>query len=195
MAIDLKKGQKISLSKESGKTLTRVVMGLGWDASAKSKGFFGFLGGGGEIDLDASCLLFDEQGKILDAVWFQQLRSKDGSIQHTGDNVTGQGEGDDEQILVDLSRIPAAVKSLVFVVNSFSGQSFEGVSNAYCRLVDQLNNQEVAKFLLNDCKGSHTAMVMAKLYRHEGDWKMHAIGETGRGKTFHDLVPVITANL
>ncbi|MBF0609733.1 MAG: TerD family protein [Magnetococcales bacterium] len=194
MPVILTKGQKISLAKESGKTLTRVVMGLGWDAKSQ-KGLFSFLGGGGEIDLDASCLLFNDQGQLADAVWFQQLRSKDGSIQHTGDNVSGQGEGDDEQIVVDLSRVPANIKSLVFVVNSFSGESFEGVNNAFCRLVDQSNNQEVAGFRLNDCRGNHTAMVMAKLYRHENDWKMHAIGDTGRGKTFHDLIPTIVANL
>lgn len=196
MAVTLQKGQKISLSKESGTTLTQIAMGLGWDASTQKKsGFFGFMGGGGEIDLDASCLMFDTTGKLVDAIWFQQLRSKDGSIQHTGDNTSGQGEGDDEKILVDLSRIPASVSALVFVVNSFSGQSFESVRNSYCRLVNMAKNQEVARYQLEQTQGNHTAMIMAKLYRHEGDWKMHAIGEASKGKTFHEMMPSVTAIL
>ena len=135
MAISLQKGQKISLSKEAGGTLTKVVMGLGWDAVKKEKkGLMGFLGGGGgaeqEIDLDASCLMFDERGQVTDSVWFRQLKSHDGSITHTGDNRTGAGDGDDEQIIVDLSRVPPQVKSLVFTVNSFTGQTFQQVANA-----------------------------------------------------------------
>jgi stress response protein SCP2 len=123
MAVNLQKGQKISLDKEAGSALTKVVMGLGWDV-AKKKGFFGFGGGSAEIDLDTSCLMFDEAGQMVDIVWFRQLQSKDGSIKHSGDNRTGAGEGDDEQIMVDLSRVPANVKSLVFTVNSFTGQTF-----------------------------------------------------------------------
>ncbi|MBF0284470.1 MAG: TerD family protein [Magnetococcales bacterium] len=197
MGVSLQKGQKISLSKESGSTLTQISMGLGWDANTQKKsgilGFFG--GGGGEIDLDASCLMFDAAGKLADAIWFQQLRSKDGSIQHTGDNVSGQGEGDDERILVDLSRIPGSVSALVFVVNSFTGQSFESVRNSFCRLVNAVNNQEIARYQLEQTQGKHTALIMVKLYRHEGDWKMHAIGEPSKGKTFHEMLPAITAVL
>jgi len=194
MAVNLQKGQKISLSKEAGGTLTKVVMGLGWDAVKKSGGFFGFGGGSAEIDLDASCLMFDERGQLVDNVWFRQLKSRDGSIQHTGDNRTGAGDGDDEQIMVDLERIPAQVKSLVFTVNSFTGQNFSQVANAYCRIVDGANRKEVARYDLS-VQGSHTAQIMAKVYRHNGEWKMHAIGENGSGRTFQDLMPLITPHL
>ena len=189
MAITLTKGQKISLEKEAGGALTKVVMGLGWDAK-KSKGFFGFGGGQQEIDLDASCVLFDETHNMIDAVWFRQLKSRDGSIVHTGDNRTGAGDGDDEQIIVDLSRVPEATKSLVFIVNSFTGIDFSQVENAFCRIVDGSNNREIARYDLS-VQGSHTAQIMAKVYRHGGEWKMHAIGENGRGQTFNDLLPKI----
>ena len=199
MAISLQKGQKISLSKEAGGTLTKVVMGLGWDAVKKEKkGLMGFLGGGGggeqEIDLDASCLMFDERGQVTDSVWFRQLKSHDGSITHTGDNRTGAGDGDDEQIIVDLSRVPPQVKSLVFTVNSFTGQTFQQVANAYCRIVDASNNNEVARYNLS-VQGNHTAQIMAKVYRHNGEWKMHAIGENGTGRTFEDLMPQILPHI
>lgn len=191
MAINLQKGQKISLEKEAGGGLSKIVMGLGWDAK-KSGGFFG--GGQASIDLDASCVLFDETRQIKDAVWFAQLRSKDGSIVHTGDNRTGDGDGDDEQIIVDLTRVPAEMKSLVFVVNSFTGQSFADIQNAFCRVLDGSSNKELARYELS-CNGSHTAMVMAKVYRHNGEWKMHAIGENCSGRTFTDMLPVMQSQL
>lgn len=199
MAINLQKGQKISLSKESGGALTKVVMGLGWDAKKNTggggllKGMFG--GGGSEsIDLDASCVMFDEQNKLVDSIWFGQLKSKDGSVVHSGDNRTGAGDGDDEQIVVNLDKVPATVKSLVFTVNSFTGQTFDSVENAYCRMVDSSNNSEVARYTLSS-QGSHTAQIMAKVYRHNGEWKMHAIGENGTGRTIDSLLPQIIPHL
>lgn len=194
MSVNLIKGQKISLVKEGDLSLTKVVMGLGWDAK-KSGGFLGIFGGGTqEIDLDASCIMFDDNGRMLDAIWFRQLRSKDGSITHTGDNRTGAGEGDDEQIIVDLSRIPVNVKSLMFVVNSFLGQNFSQIENAFCRIVNQKTGQEIAKYNLS-CQGNHTAQIMAKVYRYNGEWKMNAIGENASGRTFQDLLPAMTAHL
>ena len=193
MGVSLSKGQKISLEKEAGGSLNKVVMGLGWDA-VKSKGFLGFGRSAPEIDLDASCLLFGEQGELVDTVWFRQLRSQDGSITHTGDNRTGAGDGDDEQIVVELARVPANVKSLVFTVNSFTGQNFSQIDNATCRMVNAANGQEIARFNLT-LSGSHTAQIMAKVYRHNGEWKMHAIGETGNGRTFGELLPQITPHL
>lgn len=193
MSVNLQKGQKISLTKEGGGALSSVVMGLGWDVAEK-KGFFGFGGGSQSIDLDASCLMFDENRNLLDTVWFRQLKSKDGSIKHTGDNLTGDGDGDDEKIIVDLDKVPANVKSLVFTVNSFRGQTFAEVKNAFCRIVDQATNQEVARYNLS-AQGDHSAQIMAKLYRHNGEWKMHAIGENGNGRTFQDLMPQITPHL
>ncbi|MDK1669158.1 TerD family protein [Moraxella osloensis] len=197
MAVSLQKGQKISLDKEAGTALTRIKMGLGWDVAStpKSGGFLGGLFGGGgnndSIDLDASCIMFDASKQPIDAIWFGQLQSKDGSIVHTGDNRTGAGDGDDEVINVDLSRVPAHVQSLVFTVNSFTGQTFEKVANAFCRIVNASNNSEVARYNLS-AQGSHTALILAKIYRHNGEWKMHAIGEIASGRTFHDLMPAIT---
>ncbi|HEX8602376.1 MAG TPA: TerD family protein [Pseudoduganella sp.] len=193
MSVNLTKGQKISLDKEAGGTLSQVTMGLGWDA-VKSKGFLGFGSKSVDIDLDASCLLFDEANKPVDAVWFRQLKSRDGSVMHSGDNRTGAGDGDDEQISVNLSQVPAGVKSIVFTVNSFTGQSFAQVQNAYCRLVNAGNGKEVARFDLS-VQGSHNAQIMAKLYRHNGEWKMHAIGENGSGRTFEELLPQVAPHL
>ncbi len=193
MTVNLQKGQKISLAKEAGGDLARVTMGLGWDAR-KTGGFFGFGARTEAIDLDASCVMFDEQNRPVDVVWFRQLKSRDGSIVHTGDNRTGAGDGDDEQIIVDLSRVPAGVKSLVFTVNSFTGQNFSQVENAFCRLADSSNGREVARYDLS-VQGAHTAQIMSKLYRHNGEWKMHAIGENGSGRTFDDLMPQIAQHL
>ena len=198
MAINLQKGQKISLSKESGDALSKIVMGLGWDAKQASVGLVkGLFGGGGKsssIDLDASCVMFNDQNKVVDTIYFGQLKSRDGSIVHTGDNRSGAGDGDDEQIKVDLDKVPEKVKSMVFTVNSFSGQTFNEVENAYCRIVDSSNNSEVARYTLSS-QGTHTAQIMAKVYRHNGEWKMHAIGENGVGRTIDALLPQIVIHL
>ncbi len=194
MAITLEKGQRISLEKASGTALGAVAMGLGWDV-ARSSGLRGWLGGGDDsIDLDASALLFDPAGRLVDAVWFRQLRSRDGSIRHSGDNLTGEGDGDDETITVDLPRVPAEVQSIVFTVNSFRGQSFDRVANAFCRVYDAASGREIARYDLS-ARGPHTAMVMAKLYRHGGEWKMHAIGENAEGRTYEQLVPLARTHL
>jgi tellurium resistance protein TerZ len=193
MAVNLTKGQKISLEKEAGGALQRVTMGLGWDA-VKKGGLFGFGGSTVQIDLDASCVMFDEANQPVDVVWFRQLRSKDGSVTHTGDNRTGAGDGDDEQIIVDLPGLPAHVKSLVFTVNSFTGQSFAQVQNAFCRIFNNGDGREIARYDLS-VQGPHTAQIMAKVYRHGGEWKMHAIGENGTGRTIDQLMAQITPHL
>ena len=149
---------------------------------------------GDAVDLDASCATFDDANQPVDAIWFQQLKSKDGSIVHTGDNLTGAGDGDDEQIIVDLSKVPANIKSLVFVVNSFTGQNFSQIENAFCRIVNGANNQEIARYNLSS-QGEHNAQIMAKVYRHNGEWKLHAIGEIASGRTFNDLMPAMKAAL
>ncbi len=198
MSVNLTKGQRISLEKEAGNSLDTIVMGLGWDVAKRSGGgLLGSIFGSGSqqsIDLDASCVLFDENKNVLDVVWFRQLRSKDGSIVHTGDNLTGEGDGDDEQIIVQLSRVPSHTKTLVFTVCNFTGQNFEVVDNAFCRIVDQKSGKEIAKYNLS-CGGKHTAMIMAKVYRHNNEWKMHAIGEHAQGRTVQDLLPVILPSL
>ena len=192
MAVNLQKGQKISLEKEAGGTLTSVVMGLGWDV-AKKKGLFGF-GREQSIDLDASCFIFDDNNNPIDLVYFGQLASRDGSVQHSGDHRTGEGDGDDEQIAVALNRIPANVKTLVFTVSNYTGQNFSQVENAYCRLVDGQTGKEIARYDLS-AQGNHTAQIMAKVYRHNGEWKMHAIGENSQGATPALILPKIVPYL
>lgn len=180
-SINLVKGQKISLEKADGSNLQRVFMGLGWDAA---RGFLGF--GGGNIDLDASCVLFDENKGVVDTVSFRKLNSSDGSVRHSGDNLTGAGDGDDEVINVDLSTVPERVKSIVFTVNSYQGQTFDKVDNCFARLVETVTNKEIAVFKLAE-KGSHTGMIMAKVYRHNGSWKMAALGQPTSGRTVSDI--------
>ncbi len=192
MSIDLAKGQKISLQKSDGGALTKVIMGLGWDVM-KKKGLFGGMKEQ-SIDLDASCVLFDEAKQKLDVVYFAQKHSKDGSVVHTGDNLTGEGEGDDEQIIVDLTAVAPEVKSIVFTVSSFTGRNFSEIENAFCRLVNYDNNQEIARYNLS-AQGNHTAQIMAKLYRHNGEWKLHAIGENAKGTTINELLPTIIPHL
>lgn len=186
MALTLSKNQSISLEKTAGGGLTSISLGLGWDPV--KAGFLGkLMGNGGEIDLDASCILLDSDLKPIDLVWFRQLKSQDGSIKHSGDNRTGDGNGDDETIHVDLQRLPASVKYLVFTVNSFTGQTFEKVENAYCRIVNAGNKSELARFNLSE-RGGHTGIVMASLARESGGWEFKAIGKVTNGRTADDLV-------
>ena len=186
MALSLAKNQTISLEKTGGSGLTKITLGLGWDP--EKSGLLGKLfGGGGAIDLDASCILFDESMKPVDLVWFRQLKSKDGSIVHSGDNRTGEGDGDDESITVDLYKLPVGVKHLVFTVNSFTGQNFEKVEKAYCRIVDASKNSEIARFNLSE-KGRHTGVVMASLSRGANGWDFKTIGTPTTGRTADDLV-------
>ena len=194
MTINLQKGQGISLTKNDGTSLTKVFLGTGWDvAKSSGGGFFSKMlgsGGGDSIDLDASVIMYDENKQFVDNVYFGQKKSRDGSIVHSGDNLTGEGDGDDEVINVDLNRLPATVQTLVFTISSFRGQTFENVSNAFCRLVDATNNNEIAKYNLSQ-QGDYTALIIAKIYRHNGEWKMKAIGETCQGRTLDQMKPTI----
>ena len=192
MSVSLSKGQKVSLAKRDGGSLSRVRMGLGWDA-IKKKGLFGGMKSQ-SIDLDASALLFDASGGLVDQVWFRQLKSKDGAVQHTGDNLTGAGEGDDESIRVDLSALPATVATIVFTVNSFTGQDFSQIENAFCRLIDESNESEIARFDLSG-SGRHNAQIMAKVSRDGAGWSMTALGIAATGRTFHDLLPAMASAL
>jgi tellurium resistance protein TerZ len=193
MSVSLSKGQKVSLEKSGGGSLSRVRMGLGWDA-IKKRGLFG-RSKSQDIDLDASALLFDAGGQLVDQVWFQQLTSKDGSVHHTGDNRTGAGDGDDESIKVDLTQVPANVATLVFTVNSFTGQNFSQIENAFCRLLDETaGDTEIARFDLTG-SGTHTAQIMAKVSRDGAGWSMTALGIPASGRTFHDLLPALVGQL
>jgi tellurium resistance protein TerZ len=189
VTVSMVKGQRVSLNKADGGTLQLVRMGLGWDA-VKKKGFFGSREQ--EIDLDASVVLFAD-GQPADVVYFGQLTSKDGSVRHTGDNLTGAGDGDDESIIVDLTRLPVHITSLVFTVSSFQGQTFNEVENAFCRVVDETTQAELARYELTG-GGPHTGMVMVRLYRHGQEWKLGAIGEPSMGRTFQDMLPAIAAH-
>jgi tellurium resistance protein TerZ len=189
MALSLQKGQSLSLTKSDGASLTKVRLGLGWDAAVPAKrGLFGGLKSV-EVDLDASAILFDAAGQALDAVFFNQLKSQDGSTQHTGDNLTGEGDGDDETILVNLPAVSPSVAHIVFVISSYSGQTFDKVANAFTRLLDDSapGSPEVARFQLTD-SGNHTAMIMAKVSRQGGGWTFQAIGERAAGRTVKDLI-------
>lgn len=188
MALTLNKNQSISLEKTAGSGLTSVSLGLGWDP-VKPSGFFSRVLGGGsnQIDLDASCILLDAGLELVDMVWFRQLISLDGAVRHSGDNLTGQGDGDDEVIHVDLQRLTSKTQHLVFTVNSFRGQTFDQVENACCRMVNESNSQELARFNLAE-KGSHTGVVMASLSRHGSDWTFTTIGRATNGRTADELV-------
>lgn len=200
MAVNLTKGQKISLAKEGGGSLDRIFMGLGWDAAGSGKpgktGFLSRIFGGGKsqaapaIDLDASCVLFDKAKNPLETVFFNHLTGANGAIRHTGDNLTGDGDGDDEVIKVDLSKIPENVDTIVFTVNSYRGQTFNEVENAFCRLVDEKTGGEIARYAISG-GGSHTAMIMAKVYRHNGEWKMAALGEPMMARTAAEMIEPI----
>ncbi|GAA4866674.1 DUF475 domain-containing protein [Pseudonocardia benzenivorans] len=173
-------------------SLTVVRMGLGWDAAEKA---LPDAASSQVVDLDASALLFDEAGELVDAVWYQQLESRDGSVRHTGDNLTGLGDGDDESIVVDLTRLAPTTAHVVFTVNSFTGQDFSQIENAFVRVVDEPSGAELARYDLSG-SGSHNAQITAKLSRDEaGEWRMTSIGATATGRTVQELVPATTAHL
>jgi tellurium resistance protein TerZ len=195
MSVNLSKGQAISLRKSDGGGLTTVRMGLGWQAAQRSTGFFAKLfATRSDIDLDASAVLFAGR-EAEDVVYFRKLTSDDGSVTHTGDNLTGgAGEEDDESILVDLHRVPPQVDQIVFTVNSFTGHTFAEVGEAFCRLIDEATGRELARYTLAG-GGPYTAQIMAKVHREDGGWRMTAIGEPASGRTFQDLLPSIAPHL
>ncbi len=182
--VSLVKGQKVTLRKDGGVALTYLRMGLGWDPIEK-RGLFG--NRSADIDLDASAVLFADHN-IVDVAYYGQLQSKDGSVQHQGDNLTGEGAGDDEVVLVDLTRIPAHITTVMFVVTSYKGHSFEQVQNAFCRLVDGTTNGELARYTMQGGM-PFTGMVMAKVYREGNSWKLQAIGEGIQAKHPGEAAP------
>lgn len=179
MGVSLQKGQKVSLTKDN-QGLSRVVIGLGWDEVQQKRGFFAPKPQA--IDCDASAFLLTN-GKLLgvdDIVYFGNLCHKSGSVQHMGDNLTGAGDGDDEQIVVELDRVPAEYDRIVLVVNIYQAdkrkQHFGMIQNAFIRIVDARNNQELCKYNLSDNYDGMTAMIFGEVYRHNGEWKFNAIG-------------------
>jgi tellurium resistance protein TerZ len=186
MSISLSKNQTVSLAKEAP-SLTVLHVGLGWDPVKKGGLLSKFMGGGGgEIDLDASVIVVDAAKRVIDEVWFRQLTSKDQSIKHSGDNLTGDGDGDDESIRIDLTRLSKDAEHIIVTVNSFRGQTFNEVDNATCRLVDAKTNKEICKYELRE-KGSNTGFIMAVISRNGGDWTVKALGAPTNGRTVKDL--------
>lgn len=197
MSISLKKGQRISLSKEAP-GLTKLMCGLGWDVAQKKSGggLFGGLGRSQEFDLDSTVLCLGADNKLAgkkDIVYFGNLKHPSESITHLGDNLTGAGEGDDEVILVDLAKIPPQISRLVFVVTIYQAvkrkQDFGQVENAFVRLVNQANNQELARYdLSGNDYAQMTAMTLAEVYRHQDEWKMAAVGNGFQVEGLQDIV-------
>jgi len=188
----VQKGQSIPLKSKSGAQLTQIAVGLGW-GKKKKKGFFGGIKEVG-VDLDASCILYGGDKTAIDAVWFGNLQSSEGSVQHTGDDLVGGGNENEpnEVINVNLTNIPSQVESIVFVVNSYSGETFDGVPFAFCNVVDlSSRSAEVARYNLQTDGGSHKGFVIAKLRRDAGNWSFEAVGErcTGRQRTVGDIEP------
>jgi len=174
MSVSLSKGGNVSLSKEAP-GLRAVLVGLGWDVRTTT---------GADFDLDASALILGSSGKILSDqhfVFFNNLKSPDGSVEHTGDNLTGEGEGDDEAIKVNLATVPAEVDKIAVAVSIYDaeprGQSFGQVRNAFIRVVNQEDNREITRYDLSEDASTETAMIFGELYRSGSEWKFRAVGQ------------------
>ena len=178
MSISIAKGGNVSLSKEAP-GLTKILIGLGWDARATD---------GADFDLDASAFLVGESGKVrsdADFIFYNQLKSSDGSVEHTGDNLTGEGDGDDEAIKVDLSRVPAEVQKVAVAVTIHDAdsrrQNFGMVQNAFIRVVNDGDNKEIARYDLSEDYSTETALIFGEVYRHGAEWKFRAVGQGFQG--------------
>ncbi|OIK15418.1 stress protein [Bacillus sp. MUM 116] len=199
MAINLQKGQRVDLTK-SNPGLTKILVGLGWDpVKTGGGGLFGSLFGGGgssaNVDCDASVIMLGENDKLQnnnDVVYFGNLKSRDGSVQHTGDNLTGDGDGDDEQIIIDLSRVPANIQKLVFVVNIYDAvkrkQHFGMIQNAFIRIENSSNHTELLHYSLTDNYSGKTCLVVGEIYRHGSEWKFGAVGNGTNAGSLGEVV-------
>ncbi len=178
MSVSLSKGGNVSLSKEEP-GLTRILIGLGWDTRATD---------GTDFDLDASAFLLAAGDKVrgdADFIFYNNLRSSDGSVEHTGDNRTGEGDGDDEALKVELGSVPADVQKIAVSVTIHEGearrQSFGMVSNAFIRIVNDVTGREISRYDLAEDASTETAMVFGEIYRHNGEWKFRAVGQGFKG--------------
>ena len=174
MGVSLSKGGNVSLTK-AAPNLTAVMVGLGWDVRTTT---------GADFDLDASAIICNASGKVISDqhfVFFNNLRSPDGAVEHQGDNLTGAGEGDDEQVKVNLAGLPTEADKVVFTVSIYDAetrnQSFGQVQNAFIRVVNEADNNELARFDLTEDASTETAMIFGELYRHGAEWKFRAIGQ------------------
>lgn len=178
MSVGLAKGGNVSLSKEEP-GLTHILIGLGWDTRTTD---------GTEFDLDASAFLLSASDKVrgdADFIFYNNLRSSDGSVEHTGDNRTGEGDGDDEALKVELGKVPADVQKIAVSVTIHEGearrQSFGMVSNAFIRVVNDVTGREIARYDLSEDASTETAMIFGEVYRHNGEWKFRAVGQGFKG--------------
>lgn len=197
MAINLQKGQKIDLTKGNA-GLSEILVGLGWDpVSQNNTGFLGKLFGGGapEIDCDASVLMLNENDKLVDKsnlIYYGNLKSNCSSVRHTGDNLTGDGDGDDEEIIVELQDVPPKIKKLLFVVNIYDcikrNQTFGMIQNAYIRVVNMANKQELIRFNLSEDYSGKTALFVGEIYRYDNEWKFAAIGEGTKDASLGEIM-------
>ena len=197
MSVSLQKGQKISLSKKSA-GLSKVIVGLGWDEAQSGNsggGILGSLFGGGSqaIDCDASAMLLQD-GKLKDKgdiVYFGNLTHSSGTVRHMGDNLTGAGEGDDEQIMIDLASVPSKYDRIVVVVNIYEAvkrkQHFGMIRNAFVRIVDERSKKELCRYNLTDDYSGSLALIFGEVYRHNGEWKFNAIGQGTKDPGIGDL--------
>jgi stress response protein SCP2 len=191
MSISLQKGQRISLKKEAP-NLTRLMCGLGWDVAKKSGGWFS---SSPDFDLDAFVICLEPNQKLTnksDVIYFGNLRHSSGAITHLGDNLTGEGHGDDEQIIVDLPTVPTRLSKLLFLVNIYESekrkQELSQVENAFVRLVDLNNNREIARYQLSGSQYQNkNGLILGEVYRHDNEWKMAAIGEAFNAKGIGDI--------
>ncbi len=197
MAINLQKGQRVSLTKDNA-GLSKIMVGLGWDPVAQGgKGLLGSLFGSSapNIDCDASVFLIDTNEKLKskeNIVYFANLKHKSGSVQHMGDNLTGDGDGDDEQVMIDLSKVPQDIAKLVFVVNIYDAakrkQHFGMIRNAFIRIINNDNKQEMLRFNLTDDYSNKTGLFVAEIYRNGSEWKFAAIGEGDTSTSLGEMI-------
>lgn len=178
MSISLSKGGNVSLSKEDP-GLTKILIGLGWDVRSTD---------GADFDLDASAFLLKGDNRVrsdADFIFYNQLKSTDGSVEHTGDNRTGEGEGDDESLKVELTRVPAEIEKIAVAVTIHDGenkrQNFGMVQNAFIRVVNDATGRELARYDLTEDASIETAMIFGEVYRHNGEWKFRAVGQGYQG--------------
>ena len=199
MAVNLVKGQKVDLRKSDGGTLRHVMVGLGWDEAERntSGGFLSGIFGGKKkhnIDCDASVFVC-RNGKLTsdpeDIVYFGHLEHNSGAVRHMGDNLTGAGEGDDEQVYVDLDKLPSGCDRIIFVVNIYKArersQHFGTIRNAFIRICDNDNRQELLRYNLSENYEGMTAMVFGEIYRRNGQWKFSAVGQATTDNTIDEL--------
>lgn len=180
----------VTLRDQSGAELNHVTMALGWDPVRTSRWL---RSRSVDIDLNAAALLFAAD-QIVDVVYHEQLSSRDGSVRHLGDSTTGEGKGDNEIITVDLTRLPPEVTTIVFIVTSYSGQTFDQIENAFCRLVDGMSDTEIARYDLTG-GGPHTGLVLGKLFRTNEVWQFDPIGEPIRAQHPVEAIPQLRAFL